>query len=445
MENIKHFVATIKAIPWSETDVSDIESCRKVVAEINRFLFSTRNDIGSVSAFGKEFPYFSEFHRFWRQHYRDVLGITIDDVLCESVADALHQVYIETEGRAFSELYDVCGLQPEEVCRIRLLTGNQDFRGSRGFSYLAKKYKLRPDIFDINNIINAPDVFLSALGMTKLSQGDKRRQFAQKFAMFVQQHGGTPFGLIQKFGGDISSLREAMIHCEGAGYGNKKTDMVLRDMVVQGVWSNVREFEKLDVASDINTIGVALRTGILKTAIPLVSSFLDQFCYQYAYIDEQNALAWRRVWQIWCEKYPTEKLKSPCLLDYFIYNVVGKQFCHDALAIFKCEHGHTFRWHSSLNRTCQICKSQGHNRERATLVGKVRPCNDDKGYIAICETPYVKSGAAPRNMKCCPFKPLCDRHAHKTLQPPKSISIMGRTGWETAYANEGDGGGGLMA
>lgn len=445
MENIKRFVAAIKAIPWSETAGADILSCRKVVAEINRFLFSTYNGIGSVGAFGKEFPYFSEFHRFWHKHHRDVLGATIDDASCECAADVLHQVYSETEGRAFSELYDMCGLRPEEVCQIRLLTANQDFRGSRNFSDLAERYKSKPSIFDIESIINNPDAFLSALGMTILSQGDKRRQFAQEFAIFVRQHGGSPFGLIQAFGNDISRLREAMIHCEGAGYGNKKTDMVLRDMVVQGVWQNVRGFETLDVASDINTIGVALRTGILRTAIPLVSSFLDQFCYQYAYIDKMNALAWRRVWQKWCEKYPTEKLASPCLLDYFIYNVVGKQFCHDILTVFKCEHGHTFKWHNARNRTCQVCLSQGRKHERATIIGKMRPCNDDMGWIAICATSYVKSGAAPRDMKCCPFKPLCDGCAHKTLQPPKSISILGQTGWNTAYANEGDGGGGLMS
>lgn len=51
--------------------------------------------------------------------------------------------------------------------------------------------------------------------------------------------------------------------------------MFLRDMVVLGIWQNVDGFDKIDVASDINTIKVALRTGIIKTEIPLVSSFLD--------------------------------------------------------------------------------------------------------------------------------------------------------------------------
>lgn len=33
----------------------------------------------------------------------------------------------------------------------------------------------------------------------------------------------------------------------------------------------------------------------------------------------------------------------------------------------------------------------------------------------------------------------------KKLMPPKSISILGQTGWTTAYTEIGIGGGGLMA
>lgn len=93
-------------------------------------------------------------------------------------------------------------------------------------------------------------------------------------------------------------MRNDLIACN-AGYGNKKADMFVRDMVVLGIWQNVTGFERINVASDVNTIKVALRTGIIRTAIPLVSSFLDIFCYQYEYIDEMNAAAWRRVWEIW--------------------------------------------------------------------------------------------------------------------------------------------------
>lgn len=31
------------------------------------------------------------------------------------------------------------------------------------------------------------------------------------------------------------------------------------------------------------------------------------------------------------EKYPQESISSPCLMDYFVYNVVGRQFCKESL------------------------------------------------------------------------------------------------------------------
>ena len=158
-----------------------------------------------------------------------------------------------------------------------------------------------------------------------------------------------------------------------------------------------------------------------------------------------NAAAWRRVWEIWRGRYPSDDVASPCLLDYFIYEVVGRQFCRKALAIFRCEHGHVFRWHSGQNKTCQVCFAQGHKHEKAALVDKILPCEDAEGYKAIEKTDYVKSGQAPADMRQCPFKDICDAYGKKGLQPPKSISIFGQTGWTSAYANDQEGGGGLMA
>ena len=240
-------------------------------------------------------------------------------------------------------------------------------------------------------------------------------------------------------------MRNALIEFDGAGYGNKKTDMFIRDMVVLGVWNRVKGFDDIDVASDVNTIKIALRTGILTSEIPLISSFLDIFCYQYGYVDETNALAWRRVWKIWTDKYPNEAISSPCLLDYFIYNVVGKQFCKLSLCYFVCEDGHSFYWHSANNRTCQVCYKETKERKKAKMLYKLLPCDVDEGYIAIDKTPFVQSKIANPNYHQCPFKRICEQYGDKNLMPPKSISIMGQTGWNSAYTTENSGGGGLMA
>ena len=250
--------------------------------------------------------------------------------------------------------------------------------------------------------------------------------------------------IITKFNNDVYDLRNSLIQCNSAGYGNKKADMFIRDMVVLGIWKNVSGFDKIDVASDINTIKVALRTGIIRTAIPLVTSFLDIFCHQYAYMDEMNAHAWRKVWEIWKNKYPMDVIESPCLIDYFVYGVVGKQFCKEILVSFECEqHGHKFYWHSANNKTCQICFNEGQGRIPAKAVKKMMPCLLNEGCIAIKRTKYVMSLPEAEKIEQCPFKNICGET--KKLMPPKSISILGQTGWTSAYTEKDAGGGGLMA
>ncbi|MFZ3086241.1 MAG: hypothetical protein WA097_06280, partial [Candidatus Hydromicrobium sp.] len=225
-------------------------------------------------------------------------------------------------------------------------------------------------------------------------------------------------------------------------------DIFLRDMVVFRVWKNYKNFEKIDVASDINTMKVALRTGILRTKIPLVSSFLDIFCYQYSLIDEYNALSWRKVWNVWKNKYPEECIESPCLMDYLIYRIIGKEFCKESLYIFKCEsENHIFKWHSSRNRTCQICYKTGIRNE-AKIIRKVLPCADYDGYISIEKNRFVSGlNAVLPNLKECPFITVCNSKGKKfiKLNPPKSISILGKTGWESAKTRSNEGGGGLMS
>lgn len=424
-------------------DTLDIAGARDIVRIINDFLYTTHEGIGKIKVLEHTFDYFSEFHKFWHENYSEILDCKIQDETCEKVADALHRIYIITEGKAFSEIWDKCDLSNEDVCRIRLFTANQDFRGSLEFSPLAKIYNSDPTIFDEENIIADPDSFISEIGLSSKSQTDKRTKYASAIAAFVKRYECSPIEIIKVFNNNVSQFREALVECN-AGYGFKKADMFIRDMVVHGIWDNVKGFEDIDVASDENTMKVALRTGILTTSIPLISSFLDIFCYQYGYIEKQNALAWRRVWEIWRTKYPDESPLSPSLLDYFVYKVIGKDFCNDNLAIFRCKDlEHTFKWHSSKNRTCQVCHKAGRKRVKAKLESKVRPCCDSEGYIYIKQSKFAKSLPHDIDFGECPFSSICLED--KNLKPPRSISIIGATGWETAYTKTGDGGGGLMA
>ena len=434
MDELSKFSQYIKSqIPYARN--LNINDARNIVKAINDFLYTNYEGIGATIALGSTREYLSEFHKYWEKHHEEILNCQIDDHQCELVADALHAIYLRTRGRAFKDIYDTCGLSPQEICRVRFLTANQDFRGSQKFSELAEVFNRDNSIFEEELIRQDPESFLRDINVSGLSQTDKRIQYAKNIADFIIQHNCSPYELITKYDNDIYKLRMDLINCDGAGYGNKKTDMFLRDMVVLNVWSNVKGFDKIDVASDINTIKVALRTGIIKTSIPLVSSFLDIFCYQYSYIDKMNALAWRRVWEIWLSK----------LMDYFVYGVIGRQFCKPSLAIFECDsQHHLFRWHSSLNKTCQICYQQNKkNKVNAHLIKKVMPCSDPEGSIAILNTTYVKSLPQEQKIAQCPFTNICG--TNRQLMPPKSISILGQTGWTSAYTRSNQGGGGLMA
>lgn len=442
---LKAFVERITSIYDADRSFS-IAGARKIVNEINDFLYATYDGIGTVSALENEYQFLSEFHRYWNDNYEEILDVKIDEEKCTKVADALYDIYVRSNGQAFSGVYDTYGLSKEDICRVRMLTANQDFRGSSSFKELVDVFQSDNSIFDLNFINSEPEIFLKNISVGSLAQNDKRISYATEISKMLLDLGVTPYELIDYYDGDIYALRNALIARNGAGYGNKKADMFVRDMVVLGVWDNVRNFDKINVASDINTIKVALRTGILTTAIPLVSSFLDIFCNQYSHIDNMTAKAWRKVWEIYTDKYPGTNVVSPCLFDYFVYNVVGRQFCKENLFIFKgeeCEH--TFTWHSSRNKTCQVCYKQSGERNGAYIQKRLYACEHPEGKKAICRTEFYQREVCDPNIQECPFKNICNIGSGVRLQPPKSISILGKTGWTEAYANKGEGGGGLMA
>lgn len=444
MNELDNFVNKIKSFSSSES--LDIESARQIVKEMNEFLFTTHKDIGTLYALGRNYNYFSEFHKYWDKNYKEILNVKIDDTQCEKVANVLHDLYLKTKGKAFEDIYDTYGLNEEEICKVRFLTANQDFRGSRSFKDLAQIYLDDPSIFDLNSIYNEPEQFIKNIGTTQLSQNDKRVSYAKNIAHFILERGlKSPFELFNYYKKNLNDIKADILKCQGAGYGNKKTDMFLRDMVVLNVWKNPIGFDSINVASDVNTIKVALRTGILQTDIPLVSSFLDFFGTQYSYIDDMSALAWRNVWIKWKNKYPQEVISSPCLLDYLIYNVIGKTMCKENLIQFECDkYSHKFLWHSSRNKTCQICYKNGE-KNNAHLVKRMLPCDSIDAIDYIKMTEFYKSNICSPNINNCPFSNICNKYGKKNLQPPKSISIEGATGWSSAYTDKDSGGGGLMS
>ena len=60
---------------------------------------------------------------------------------------------------------------------------------------------------------------------SKLSQTDKRIQFAKKSAEMLLQFKCEPFELLKKFNGDLLEIKNQLIKNQGMGFGNKKADM----------------------------------------------------------------------------------------------------------------------------------------------------------------------------------------------------------------------------
>ena len=109
--------------------------------------------------------------------------------------------------------------------------------------------------------------------MTRLSQADKRLDFARNAAHFLLRNHIDPFEIADRFDNDAPRIRASLVAEANMGYGMKKANMFIRDMFEMSVWPTLANFDSIDVASDRNTMKVALRARILQSDIPLLSGF----------------------------------------------------------------------------------------------------------------------------------------------------------------------------
>ena len=401
----------------------------------------------------------AEHASFFLKHWRDWAHPTetrfqfqINDPACRAVAGILHELRAGPNGASlFCMTTDTGGLGPRELAQIRFFTAPQDFRGSIDMEKVINAHRDDPDRFKPEVILADAEGFLKVImpAAEANKQHDKRVQYAQTCAGLLVGLECDVFDLAARFDGSAARLRRFLSEENtGTGFGPKKCDMFLRDMLVWKVWE-LRDVECIDVASDANTMRVALRTRILTTAIPLLSSFLDVFCYQYGLIDQWNALAWRRVWELWRETHPDTCPECPAMLDYFIYRIIGKEFCRDGgLTVLQCDRDpeHTVYWHNARKKVCPLC--EGGGRGRLVLVSRHLPCTHDKGDVRIRQSSYVTGNRALLpNITECPFVPVCNPRSadFRARIAPDSISIEGGTGWRTAYTTREQAGGGLSS
>jgi len=451
MTSIVKFIAEVNqrigiALPSSWPKADEIEIARRFIEKLNEYLFQTYRGIGITHALDdEEFQYFSEFHKFWEAHHREILNVRFSQSQVAAAARALHSA-TKTYGSSILKLdiaKQVGGLAPQAVAQVRFFTANQDWREPPENPWA--KYLEDPAIYEPIEIRDDPSTFLKELGVTRLSQSDKRLDFARNAARFLIERQVTAYDLAKLCNYDAAQIRDTLVTQANMGYGPKKANMFVRDMYVLKVWPNLTNLEAIDVASDVNTMKLALRARILQTDIPLVSSFLDIFCYQYEYISVASASAWRLVWTKWKEENPETAPASPCLMDFLLYRI-GRDYCDDIAVLYQCQDNssHCF-WHFGARlKRCRYCRSETERIE------SLLPCQVPKDQL-----PRQANGQLMLNEQnlfskfdgVCILEPVCSPRSamFKKLSPPMSISIKGRTGWTQSYSYRDQGGGGMMA
>ena len=404
---ITGFEEEAKRFKITEGDLGYQISAR-VLQEINEFLYITDPKIGKNADY-KNKDFISKFHKFWKKYHPKIINPTIDEDKCCQVAQVLEKVHatyssqLSSTQKALFTPGDITNLTPRQIANVRFFTITQDFR----IRFKVDPYSLAPTksyLFDAETIHSKypspTDELLHELGAE--TQTDKRHKFARLSAQFLlQNYNGDAFNICQAHDRDVLKIRQALVNNPNPkfkgqlGFSDKKANLLIRDLVAMEVWK-VNNPEEIDVSSDANTMRIALRTGILKTNAPLLTSYLDIYGYQYTLIDEHTKHAWRKVWDTWGTLLRNHRVEAPAMFDFLIYRI-GQNCC------------------KLKTRRCEVQCSPA----------RLSKCKLRKNILLNCTGWRI-------------FKNVCDSITKK-LNQPRAISILGGTGWEAGRADEGGG------
>jgi hypothetical protein len=338
IDNFQSGTGIILVENWN-TIPNDILLARLLFDRLNSHFFQTDEGVGISILDAREFQYLPEFQKYWGTNHIEIINARIDRQQARLAARALYEASQDYGSSIFDVMLDTHGLPNDAIAQVRFFTANQDFRKLPEDQF--GKYLEDNTQFDKRVIFDDPARFLGFMGISSSSQTDKRLDYAKHAAEFLMERDIIAYEIAAYFDNDAKMIRNALLENVGMGYGRKKTDMFIRDMAVLGVWPNLTNLHEIDVASDRNTMKLALRTQILQTDIPLLSSFLDIFGYQYGYTDSMSAAAWRAVWEEWQAIDPATAPSAPCMMDFILYRI-GREYCDDKLVEFVCENGHKF-------------------------------------------------------------------------------------------------------
>lgn len=307
----------------SKIEFDEITTTRLFLDKLNKYFYQ------------KSGVYVSDFHHYWEKNHKEILNISIDDEQAIKIAKKFDEVFSNREEFIDIEISPKInkeGLTSNNIANVRFFTAIQDFKINiyKKDRDPFQQFLKTPDWFDANKIVNDKSIiyeFLDYLDATG-SQGDKRTKWMRNAADFLIEYcESDAFNIYEKCGNDVLEVRSLLADKMEIGYSRKKADMFLRDMMDWKVWKPGKNIQSLNVASDSNTMRIALRTGLLKMPIPLLASYLDVYCHQYGLMDKMTQEAWRRVWEVWKELPNNSCPPTPASMDYLVYKSIGKANC----------------------------------------------------------------------------------------------------------------------
>ena len=164
--------------------------------------------------------FISKFHKFWKENHEKILEIRVDEKKCEEVAKILESIFAE---KTFPVSGDVEELTPHQIANVRFFAIIQDFI----IRFKIDPYKLAKEksyLFNPKEILdNHPaitDEFLHHIGAD--SQLDKRHKFARLCAeLLIDKYDGDAFNIAKLHDYDAKEILEVLVNNPDEKYKNQ--------------------------------------------------------------------------------------------------------------------------------------------------------------------------------------------------------------------------------
>ena len=87
IEDINHRIGVQLPTGWCE--LSEVDLSQKFLTKLNAYFYQTYEGIGNTEFQNSEIQYFSEFHKFWEEHHKEILGAHINNAQAAIAAECL--------------------------------------------------------------------------------------------------------------------------------------------------------------------------------------------------------------------------------------------------------------------------------------------------------------------------------------------------------------------